>query len=78
MPDLRPPAFVSIETLAAELDLSPTTVRDLVRRGVLPQGRRIGGSVRWKWAEVEAMLDRGQDTAAATPPDPLLQAVQQR
>jgi predicted DNA-binding transcriptional regulator AlpA len=78
MPDLRPPAYCRIDTLARELDVSETTVRDYVNRGLLPRPRKIGRCALWKWAEVEAMLDRGQDAAAATPPDPLLQAVQQR
>lgn len=72
------PAYCSVRTLAAQLDICESTVQDYVSRGLLPRPRRIGGVVRWKWAEVEAMLDRGQDTAAATPPDPILQAVQQR
>ena len=32
----RPPAFLSRATLAAELDVSVSTVDEMVRRGVLP------------------------------------------
>lgn len=52
----RPPAYPSKEELAAELCLSESTVDSYVSRGLLPKPRRIGGSVRWCWAEVEAHL----------------------
>lgn len=52
----RPPAFPSKTTLAAELDISESTVDEWVRRGFLPKPIRLGGSVRWCWAEVEASL----------------------
>ena len=52
----RPPSFVSKATLAAELDMSESTVDNYVQRGLLPKPIRRGGSVRWCWAEVEAEL----------------------
>lgn len=52
----RPPAFPSKATLAAELDISETTVDDWVKRGLLPKPIRRGGAVRWCWAEVAASL----------------------
>lgn len=59
----RPPAYPSKEELAAELCFSESTVDSYVSRGLLPRPRRIGGSVRWCWAEVEAHL-----TSSGTPP----------
>lgn len=50
----RPPSFVSKATLAAELDISESTVDEWVRRKFLPQPIRRGGSIRWCWAEVQA------------------------
>lgn len=52
----RPPTFVSKATLAAELDLSESTVDSLVQRGLLPKPFKWGGSVRWCWADVTACL----------------------
>lgn len=52
----RPPSFVSKSTLAAELDLSESTVDSYVQRGLLPKPHRWGGSVRWCWADVYASL----------------------
>lgn len=52
----RPPSIVSKATLAAELDMSETTVHQYVKRGLLPKPIRRGGSVRWCWAEVDAAL----------------------
>jgi len=64
--DIRPPSFVSKATLAAELDMSESTVDSYVQRGLLPPPIRRGGSVRWCWAEVEADL-RGQSTSDDDP-----------
>lgn len=52
----RPPSYVSKATLAAELDMSETTVDSYVQRGLLPKPFKRGGSVRWCWAEVDADL----------------------
>lgn len=49
---VRPPSYVSKATLAAELDISETTVDSWVDRGFLPKPIKRGGSVRWCWAEV--------------------------
>ncbi|GGD30881.1 helix-turn-helix transcriptional regulator [Sinisalibacter lacisalsi] len=68
----RPPSYVSKATLAAELDISETTVDTLVQRGVLPKPVKVGGSVRWSWAQVDASL-----AAANTAPeaDPFMKGV---
>ena len=67
----RPPSFVSKATLAAELDISETTVDALVQRGVLPKPVRVGGSVRWSWAQVDACLCATNAPEA----DPFMQGV---
>jgi predicted DNA-binding transcriptional regulator AlpA len=53
----RPPSYLSKATLAAELDISETTVDDYVKRGILPKPIQLGGSVRWSWAQVQASLE---------------------
>jgi predicted DNA-binding transcriptional regulator AlpA len=69
----RPPSFVSKATLAAELDMSESTVDSYVQRGLLPKPIRRAGSVRWYWPHVEAaMLSAG---AAQDGDDPFMQGV---
>ncbi len=68
----RPPSFVSKATLAAELDVSETTVDNLVQRGILPKPIRLGGSVRWPWAQVVASLGASSATPEA---DPFMQGI---
>lgn len=53
----RPPSYLSKTRLATELDISETTVDDYVRRGLLPKPVRLGGSVRWSWIQVQALLE---------------------
>jgi len=49
-------AYVSREQGAAELQISPSTWDDLVRRKMLPRPRSIGGLLRWRWADVDAEI----------------------
>ena len=63
----RPPSYVSKATLAAELDVSESTVDNLVQRGVLPKPVKIGGSVRWSWSQVDAALGAVTTTPEADP-----------
>ncbi|MBB94670.1 MAG: transcriptional regulator [Rhodobacteraceae bacterium] len=66
----RPPSFVSKATLAAELDMSESTVDSYVQRGLLPRPIKRGGSVRWCWAEVVAAMN-----AEASGEDPFMSGV---
>ncbi|NJO53844.1 MAG: transcriptional regulator [Bacteroidales bacterium] len=70
-PAHRPPSYVSCATLARELDVSESTVWDMVRRGVLPKPIKLSaGCVRWSWTEVQAALgslSSGGDAAAVDP-----------
>ena len=68
----RPPSFLSKATLAAELDISESTVDEYVRRGLLPKPIHIGGSVRWRWADVNAALAPLATSPTATT-DPFLE-----
>ena len=43
--------------LAEELDVSPTTVDDLVKDGRLPSPRKIKSRVLWLRSEVEAAVE---------------------
>jgi predicted DNA-binding transcriptional regulator AlpA len=53
----RPASYVSRATLAAELDISESTVDDYVKRGLLPKPIQLGGSVRWSWAQVRTAIE---------------------
>lgn len=68
----RPPSYVSCATLARELDVSETTVHEMVRRGVLPQPVKLStGCVRWSWADVQmalGSLSAGRVTETANDP----------
>ncbi|GEP06771.1 hypothetical protein MOX02_48090 [Methylobacterium oxalidis] len=67
----RPPSYLSRATLAQELDVSESTVDEMVRRGVLPKPLRLSsGCVRWCWQDVQAALvtlKGGTETPASDP-----------
>lgn len=67
------PAYCSIKTLCRMLDFGETKVREMVKRGDLPAPKMIGGSPRWKWAEVESYIDGG-GKAPKVERDPILEA----
>lgn len=73
------PAFVSRATLAAELDMSESTVDSMVKRGILPRPLRLSqGCLRWCWADVQAALASlkpGATTGQAIDHDPYLAGV---
>jgi predicted DNA-binding transcriptional regulator AlpA len=73
----RPPAFLSCASLARELEVSESTVYEMVRRGVLPPPIKMSpGCVRWCWADVEAALrSLGNGSPAETANDPFLTGV---
>lgn len=68
----RPPSYVSKATLAKELDMSVSTIDNLVQRGILPKPIKVGGSVRWNWAQVDASLSA---SAASPEVDPFMQGL---
>lgn len=51
--------YVCRQTACRELDMSDDTFDKYVREGTLPQPKRRGGLVRWKWSEIVAALDGG-------------------
>ena len=52
------PDYVDAATLAYRLSISESTVEKLVRRGTIPKARDVFGLPRWKWSEVESLIDR--------------------
>ncbi|MDH2325973.1 helix-turn-helix domain-containing protein [Cereibacter sp. SYSU M97828] len=66
-------AYVSIGLLCELLDISPSTAWDWVKRGHLPKPVKIGGTARWKWADVEKKLQTG-DANRIEDDDPILRA----
>jgi predicted DNA-binding transcriptional regulator AlpA len=73
----RPPAYLSIASLARELDCCETTVRELVSRGLLPKPIKLtNGMVRWRWADCDfsvASLAAGQGEVAGA--DPFMEGI---
>ena len=53
------PEYVTRQRAAAELCMSDDTFDKYVREGTLPQPKRRGGLMRWKWSEIVAALDGG-------------------
>jgi predicted DNA-binding transcriptional regulator AlpA len=53
------PAYVTRHRAALELDMSPDTFDEYVRKGVLPAPKRRGKLTRWKWAEIANAIDGG-------------------
>ena len=49
--------YVSRASLAQALEISETTVDEMVRRGVLPKPVKLSaGCVRWRWETVDQAL----------------------
>lgn len=58
------PAYMSRATLATYLDISESTVDEMVRRSVLPSPIKLSpGCVRFCWAEVEMALQARKNGA---------------
>jgi predicted DNA-binding transcriptional regulator AlpA len=52
------PSYVSRARMAQELDCAPSTIDEMVRRGILPKPvKLLSHCVRWRWAEVEMAID---------------------
>ena len=57
MPMNDRPAYLSRTSLAATLEMSESTVDEMVRRGVLPRPVKLSsGCVRWRWESVDRAL----------------------
>ena len=63
------PAYVCRQTACRELDMSDDTFDKYVREGTLPQPKRRGKLLRWKWDEVVAALDGGSIAVIEVEPD---------
>jgi predicted DNA-binding transcriptional regulator AlpA len=73
---LSTPPYVSRKTLAEALEISESTVDDMVRRGVLPKPVRLSpGCIRWRWETVDAALASRVPGADAGHADPYMQGV---
>jgi predicted DNA-binding transcriptional regulator AlpA len=68
----RPPSYLSCASLARELDLSESTIREWVEKELLPRPIKRGGAVRWCWAEVQAALSGAHQVPPRTSDDPYL------
>ena len=64
------PAYVSRQRAALELDMSPDTFDEYVRKGILPAPKRRGKLTRWKWAEIQEAIDGGNLSVVQSLGDP--------
>jgi excisionase family DNA binding protein len=55
----HPSALISAATLAERLDVSVRTVWRLLSSGKLPDPVKVGGSVRWRNADIAAWIREG-------------------
>lgn len=77
MPTPHPhrPSFMSLKTLAHELDVSERTVLDMVKRGIIPQPCELSsGCVRWRWDDVEEEIASRKRNATVAE-DPFLAGI---
>ena len=71
------PEFVTRQRAAAELCMSDDTFDKYVKEGVLPSPKRRGKLARWKWSEIVAALDGGDEAVlnAVEADDPIMAGV---
>lgn len=59
-----PAALWSVKTVAQKLQICPRHVWKLASSNKLPQPVRLGGSVRWRSADIELFIATGCDMPA--------------
>ena len=64
-----PPSFLTAKDLARTFQISTRTVRRWQRAGDLPPPLRIGGSLRWRAADLEAWLARKDSEGCVAAPN---------
>lgn len=52
-----PPDYVDTATLAYRLSISKSTVEKLVRTAKLPPAHDVFGMPRWKWSDIESLIE---------------------
>lgn len=57
-PTPSPKQLLRVGEVAAMLDLGVSTIWRQVRKGQLPEPVRIGGSTRWRRADIDALTAR--------------------
>lgn len=73
----EPSPYVSKSSLATALEISESTVDEMVRRGVLPRPVKLSsGCVRWRWASVDMALASMESGGKDTPSDTIEAGVQ--
>jgi len=69
--------YVSKASLAQALEISESTVDEMVRRGVLPRPVKLSsGCVRWRWESVDMALASLESGGNAAQPDDMMMGVQ--
>lgn len=69
--------YVSKASLAQALEISESTVDEMVRRGVLPRPVRLSsGCVRWRWESVDMALASLGSSSNVGEPETMMTGVQ--
>lgn len=69
----RPASYLSCASLARELEVSESHVRDMARRGLLPPPLKISAGVwRWRWSDVHAFLGGKASSPIEAAEDPYM------
>lgn len=71
---MTPTPYLSRASLAKAIEISESTVDEMVRRGVLPPPVRLSsGCVRWRWESVERALASLEPQGNNQPADPYME-----
>lgn len=61
------PDYLSKAKLAKRLDVAEGAIDQMVARGRLPPPISVGDALRWRWADVDAILKSGHATPSDDP-----------
>jgi len=64
-----PPDWVDDDGAAYLLSMAPSTFRDFVGRGLLPEGVKIGGKRLWSRLSINEALEKLANPALTSPAD---------
>jgi predicted DNA-binding transcriptional regulator AlpA len=64
-----PPDWLDNDAAAYMLSMAPSTFRDFVARGILPEGIKIGGKRLWSRTSINDALEKLANPALISPID---------
>ena len=55
--------FVDMNYVGSQFNRSPRTIRDWIKSGVIPEPTRINGYKAWRRSQIDAVVDKFEQTA---------------